>query len=99
MKVHLYRPFSSKYLSAAIPVSVQRIAVLDRTKEPGSQGEPLYLDVVSALKEQSRSEITVARGRYGLGSKDTQPGDLIAVYDNLVPQIRKWNLRFPSPTM
>lgn len=83
VKVHLYRPFSSKYLSAAIPVSVQRIAVLDRTKEPGSQGEPLYLDVVSALKEQSRSEITVSRGRYGLGSKDTQPGDLIAVYDNL----------------
>lgn len=83
VKVHLYRPFSSEYLSKAIPESVQKIAVLDRTKEPGAQGEPLYLDVVSALNEVGRNGIEVCHGRYGLGSKDTQPGDVIAVYDNL----------------
>ena len=83
IKVRLYRPFSSKYLVEAIPKTAKKIAVLDRCKEPGASGEPLYLDVVSALNAEGVSDITVARGRYGLGSKDTQPGDIIAVYDNL----------------
>ena len=89
VKVRMYRPFSAKYLSEAIPATVQRIAVLDRTKEPGSQGEPLYLDVVSALNEESRSQIAIAHGRYGLGSKDTQPGDIIAVFDNIQGDVTK----------
>ena len=89
VKVRLYRPFSSKYLSAAVPSTVKRIAVLDRTKEPGSQGEPLYLDVVSALKEEGRGDIEIAHGRYGLGSKDTQPGDIIATFDNIYGAVGK----------
>ena len=83
VKVRLYRPFSDKYLLAAIPDSVKKIAVLDRTKEPGSIGEPLYLDIATALNGSSRSDIILTHGRYGLGSKDTQPGDILAVYDNL----------------
>lgn len=82
IKVRLYRPFSSKYLLNVIPETVKNIAVLDRTKEPGSNGEPLYLDVVSALAD-SDFYVRITRGRYGLGSKDVQPGDIIAIYDNM----------------
>jgi len=78
--VHLYRPFSVKHFLGALPKSVKRIAVLDRTKEPGAQGQPLYLDVVEALKGQN---ITIVGGRYGLGSKDTTPAQILAVYENL----------------
>lgn len=84
IKVRLFRPFSSKHLLQEIPKSVKNIAVLDRTKEPGSNGEPLYLDVVSALADSDDINVRLTRGRYGLGSKDTQPGDIIAVYDNMV---------------
>jgi pyruvate/2-oxoacid:ferredoxin oxidoreductase alpha subunit len=73
VKVHLYRPFSAKLLSAAIPASVKKIAVLDRTKEPGSEGEPLYLDVVAAMAKEGRKFDCILGGRYGLSSKDTQP--------------------------
>lgn len=83
IKVRLYRPFSAKHLIAALPKTVQKIAVLDRTKEPGALGEPLYLDVVSALKGSKYEDVTVVGGRYGLGSKDTPPSNIIAVYDNL----------------
>lgn len=83
VKVHLYRPFSTKYLIQAIPDTVEKIAVLDRTKEPGAIGEPLYIDVVTALRESRFKDVLVTGGRYGLGSKDTQPGDLLAVYENL----------------
>ncbi len=82
VKVHLYRPFSCKHLLNAIPKTVKKIAVLDRTKEPGSLGEPLYLDVKAALYEMENAPIVVG-GRYGLGSKDTTPSDIKAVYDNL----------------
>lgn len=78
--VHLYRPFSVKHFLNALPKTVKRIAVLDRTKEPGAQGQPLYLDVVEALKGQ---DITIVGGRYGLGSKDTTPAQILAVYENL----------------
>jgi pyruvate-ferredoxin/flavodoxin oxidoreductase len=83
VKVHLYRPFSAKLLASAIPSSVKNIAVLDRTKEPGSDGEPLYLDVVAALKQENRTNINVYGGRYGLSSKNTSPKDIKAVYDSL----------------
>ncbi len=83
VKVRLYRPFVASKLSEAIPASVKKIAVLDRTKEPGSLGEPLYLDVVTALAETGRTDIKVVGGRYGLGSKDTTPSSMFAVYDNL----------------
>ena len=83
VKVHLYRPFSVKHLLAVLPKSVKKIAVLDRTKEMGATGEPLYLDVVSALKQAGRNDIEVIGGRYGLSSKDTQPKDVKAVYDFL----------------
>lgn len=86
IKVRLYRPFSSKYLLKVIPSTVKTISVLDRTKEPGSAGEPLYLDVVTALSDSEFSGVRVFRGRYGLGSKDTQPGDIIACYDNMISQ-------------
>ena len=82
VKVRLYRPFVAEKLSAAIPATVKSIAVLDRTKEPGSLGEPLYLDVVTALARTGRS-IPVYGGRYGLGSKDVTPASLFAVYANL----------------
>ena len=85
ISVHLYRPFSVKYLTAVLPASVKRIAVLDRTKEPGALGEPLYLDVVEALSD--RKDLTIVGGRYGLGSKDTTPAQIISVYENLeLPQ-------------
>ncbi len=83
LAVRLYRPFSAKHFTAEIPETVKKIAVLDRTKEPGSMGEPLYLDVLAALKETGREGIFVSGGRYGLGSKDVQPCDIIAVYDEL----------------
>ena len=83
VRVHLYRPFSSKLLSKAIPASVKKIAVLDRTKETGAMGEPLYLDVLAALHAEGRGDIEVIGGRYGLSSKDTQPKDVKAVYDFL----------------
>ena len=83
VKVHLYRPFSAKHLIAAIPSSVKKISVLDRTKEPGSLGEPLFLDVVAALKDSKFADVPVYGGRYGLGSKDTVPADFIAVYRNM----------------
>lgn len=78
--VHLYRPFSNSYLSSIIPSSVKKIAVLDRTKEAGSSGEPLYLDVVNALKDR---DIKIIGGRYGLSSKNTTPAMIKSVYDNL----------------
>ena len=80
--VHLYRPFSVKHLIAAVPKTVKRIAVLDRTKEPGAEGEPLYLDVKSAFYDVENKPLIVG-GRYGLGSSDTTPGKIIAVYNNL----------------
>jgi pyruvate:ferredoxin (flavodoxin) oxidoreductase, homodimeric len=82
VKVRLYRPFCAEALIEAIPNSVKQISVLDRTKEPGSLGEPLYLDVVAALKETKFDAIPIYTGRYGLGSKDTTPGQVIAVYNN-----------------
>lgn len=82
VKVRLYRPFVAEALFAAIPDSVKYITVLDRTKEPGSLGEPLYLDVVAALKDTKFKDVPVLSGRYGLGSKDTAPNQIVAVYDN-----------------
>ncbi|MGN0186612.1 MAG: pyruvate:ferredoxin (flavodoxin) oxidoreductase, partial [Paludibacteraceae bacterium] len=87
INVHLYRPFSLKYLKEAIPATAKRICVLDRTKEPGANGEPLYLDVKDALQELGLGHIEVVGGRYGLGSNDTTPAQMMAVYDNLaLPQ-------------
>ncbi len=83
LKVRLYRPFSAKHFVAAIPETVKKIAVLDRTKEPGALGEPLYLDVVAALAAEGRKIDTVIGGRYGLGSKDTPPSSIFAVYEEL----------------
>ena len=80
--VHLYRPFSVEHFMGAIPQSVKRIAVLDRTKEPGAFGEPLYLDVRAAFYASERKPLIIG-GRYGLGSKDLLPGDIVAVFDNL----------------
>ncbi len=82
VKVRLYRPFSAKALIEAIPETVKQITVLDRTKEPGAQGEPLYLDVVAALKETKFHDIPIFTGRYGLSSKDTTPAQIVAVYQN-----------------
>ena len=82
VKVRLYRPFVKEALIEAIPDTVKKITVLDRTKEPGSIGEPLYLDVVAALKGSKFDQVPVFTGRYGLGSKDTTPGQIIAVYNN-----------------
>ena len=82
IKVRLYRPFSAKHLLAVMPKTVKQISVLDRTKEPGSIGEPLYLDVVAALKDTEFANVPVFTGRYGLGSKDTTPAQIIAVYNN-----------------
>ena len=82
IKVRLYRPFSAEALVAAIPETVKKITVLDRTKEPGAMGEPLYLDVVAALKGTRFESVPVFTGRYGLGSKDTTPGQILAVYNN-----------------
>ena len=80
--VRLYRPFVADKLIAAIPDTVKKISVLDRTKEPGAQGEPLYLDVVAALRDTKFHNIPIYSGRYGLGSKDTTPAQIVAVYNN-----------------
>ena len=82
VKVRLYRPFDAKALVAAIPETVKQITVLDRTKEPGAVGEPLYLDVVAALKGTKFETTPIFSGRYGLGSKDTTPTQIVAVYNN-----------------
>ena len=83
VKVRLYRPFRADKMLAAIPATAKKIAVLDRTKEPGAQGEPLYLDVVTALANAGITDKTVIGGRYGLGSKDTPPSSVFAVYEEL----------------
>jgi len=82
LKVHLYRPFVADYMLRELPKTVKTISVLDRTKEPGSIGEPLYLDVLAAINGSDFAGVKVYTGRYGLGSKDTTPGDIIAVYRN-----------------
>ena len=86
VKVRLYRPFCAEALINAIPETVKKITVLDRTKEPGSLGEPLYLDVVAALKGTKFDAVPVYTGRYGLGSKDTTPAQIVAVYENTEKQ-------------
>ena len=86
VKVRLYRPFCAEALINAIPESVKQITVLDRTKEPGALGEPLYLDVVASLKGTKFDAVPVFTGRYGLGSKDTTPAQIVAVYDNTEKQ-------------
>ena len=83
VKVRLYRPFVAEKLAEAIPATAKKIAVLDRTKEPGSLGEPLFLDVVAGLNEVGRTGMKIVGGRYGLGSKDTTPASVFAVYENL----------------
>ena len=82
--VHLYRPFSVKYLMAVLPESVKRVCVLDRTKEPGANGDPLYMDVVEAFAACpcDRKPLVIG-GRYGLSSKDTTPAQMLAVFENL----------------
>ena len=94
VKVRLYRPFSAEALIEAIPDSVKYISVLDRTKEPGSLGEPLYLDVVAALRGSKFQNVPIFTGRYGLGSKDTTPAQIIAVYKNTTGTIncKFWGL-------
>ena len=82
VKVRLYRPFCVQALIDAIPDTVKQISVLDRTKEPGALGEPLYLDVVAALRDSKFSDVKIFTGRYGLGSKDTTPAQIVAVYEN-----------------
>ncbi|MBQ2903503.1 MAG: pyruvate:ferredoxin (flavodoxin) oxidoreductase [Clostridia bacterium] len=89
VKVRLYRPFSAEKLVEAIPATAKKIAVLDRTKEPGSLGEPLYLDVVAALAATGRTGAQVIGGRYGLGSKDTPPSSIFAVYEELAKDAPK----------
>ncbi len=83
LQVHLFRPFSVKHFIDAIPETCKKVAVLDRSKEVGSVGEPLYLDVCTALNQGGRTDIKVVGGRYGLSSKDTTPGQFVAVFDNL----------------
>ena len=91
VQIHLYRPFSVKHFAEAIPRTCKNIAVLDRSKETGSVGEPVYLDVVTALNQVGRSDIKVVGGRYGLSSKDTTPGQIVAVFDNLREKTPKNN--------
>ena len=88
LKVRLYRPFAADRFVAALPATCRRVAVLDRTKEPGSLGEPLYTDVVAALMEQGRGDVKVIGGRYGLGSKEFTPSMVGAVYENLAGACR-----------
>ena len=82
VSVHLYRPFSAKHFLAALPKTTKRIAVLDRTKEPGSNGEPLYMDVKDVLYGRENAPLVVG-GRYGLSSKDTTPAQILSVFENL----------------
>ncbi|MBQ7318697.1 MAG: pyruvate:ferredoxin (flavodoxin) oxidoreductase, partial [Clostridia bacterium] len=91
IKVRLYRPFVASKLVEALPKTAKKIAVLDRTKEPGSLGEPLYLDVVTALSQCGVEGVKVVGGRYGLGSKDTPPSSMFAVYENLAQDEPKHN--------
>ena len=88
ISVHLYRPFSAKHFLAALPKTVKKIAVLDRTKEPGATGEPLYLDVKDCLYGKENAPVVVG-GRYGLSSKDTTPAQIVAVYENLAMNLPK----------
>src|SRR5208337_104162 len=90
LQVHLYRPFSVKHLLASIPSSVKKIAVLDRCKEHGAVGEPLFVDICSAYFAESRRPLIVG-GRYGLSSKDTDPAQIKAVFDNLLLEKPKNN--------
>ena len=83
VKVRLYRPFVSEKFMEALPATVQKIAVMDRTKEPGALGEPLYMDVINALAHEGRADLTVVGGRYGLASKDTPPSSVFAIYQEL----------------
>ncbi len=83
LKVRLYRPFVSDFMISELPDTVKHLSVLDRTKEPGAIGEPLYLDVLAAINETKFAGIKVTTGRYGLGSKDTTPGDIVAVFRNM----------------
>ena len=86
VQVHLYRPFSAEHLLRALPDSVRRIAVLDRCKEPGSAGEPLYEDVCTVLSQAGKDDVSVIGGRYGLSSKDTDPGQILAVFANMASE-------------
>jgi len=88
VKVRLYRPFVAAKLAEAIPATAKVVSVLDRTKEPGSLGEPLYLDVIAALNEVGRCGVKVLGGRYGLGSKDTTPASIFAVYANMAGEMK-----------
>ncbi len=88
LNVHLYRPFSAEHFLAALPATVKRLAVLDRTKEPGAMGEPLYQDVCTICKERG-IPMEIVGGRYGLSSKDTTPGQILAVYENLKQETPK----------
>ena len=90
INVHLYRPFSAGHFLAAVPASCKRLAVLDRTKEPGAMGEPLYQDVCTVYQERG-IPMTIVGGRYGLSSKDTTPGQILAVYENLKQEKPKGN--------
>ena len=90
INVHLYRPFSAEHFLAAVPASCKRLAVLDRTKEPGAMGEPLYQDVCTVYQERG-IPMTIVGGRYGLSSKDTTPGQILAVYENLKQEKPKGN--------
>ena len=83
VKVRLYRPFVSEKFIAALPATCKKIAVMDRTKEPGALGEPLYMDVINALAHEGRADLTVVGGRYGLASKDTPPSSVFAIYQEL----------------
>ena len=89
VKVRLYRPWSSEAILKVIPKTAKKIAVLDRTKEPGSLGEPLYLDVAATLREAGMNDVTLVGGRYGLGSKDTPPSSVFAVYTELLKDAPK----------
>ena len=89
VEVHLYRPFSAKHLLRVLPKTAKRFAVLDRTKEPGGLGEPLYIDFAASLRGTEFVRCVVCHGRYGLGSKDTQPGDLLAAFENLFSEHTK----------
>lgn len=89
IKVRLYRPFVAEYLLSELPKTVKAISVLDRTKEPGSIGEPLYLDVLTAISGSNLKNIQIYSGRYGLGSKDTTPGDIISVFKNMQSETPK----------
>ena len=88
VKVRLYRPFVAEKLSEAIPATAKVVSVLDRTKEPGSLGEPLYLDVIAALNEVGRCGVRVLGGRYGLGSKDTTPASIFAIFANMAGEMK-----------